>query len=176
MIVDAGTASQIEVVVDAARNALDQIGAMLGDRDLAFNVTPTATFLAFAASSQLLQQQPRDQLAWINSGMEAVGSVLAKRGAEYRSRYGKGRRCAAITVEMARSALESAKKDVEATNLVVNRKAARDTLLYKALLEFCVVSKLLQPADQAAMMSAANEQCASVLRSGWLDRNVIKIT
>ena len=76
---------------------------------------------------------------------------------------------------MAQVALDGAKEKVDATNLVLNRQAARDTLLYKALLEFCVVAKILEPMDLGNMMSCANELVASVLQSGWLTRNEIKI-
>ena len=55
--------------------------------------------------------------------------------------------------------------------------AGRDAILSDRLLEFAVASILLNPekSAQAAMMSMANEMIAGVLRSGWLERNVVKI-
>lgn len=173
-VVDKDTSAQVEAVLVAASAALDQIGTMLGDRDLAFHVVPSTTFLAFCAASQLLKQTPGEQLRCINAGLDVTAKVLARRG-DMGTRYGKGRRCADVTRDMALKALECARKDVDGTNLVVNRTAARDTLLYKALLEFCAVSKLLAPSGQSELFAMSNELVAEVIRSGELDRNVVKV-
>lgn len=172
---DQATVEQISLVIDASRAALDKIAAMLGDRDLAFHVMPSSMFLAFASVSQLLKQSPEEQLLLVNHGMRAVTQVLAKRGISGASIYGKGRRCADITKEMAQAACETARKDIDGTNLVVDRGAARQKLLLKSALEYCAVAKLLDPKDLGAMMSLANERVAEVIRSGWLDRNTIKL-
>ena len=54
---------------------------------------------------------------------------------------------------------------------------ARDAILSGHLLAFCVTSNLLSPdkTAQGAMMSMANERVAEVLKSGWLDRNVVRV-
>lgn len=175
-MIDRATIDQVELVVDAARRALDEMSALIGNRELAFQVAPTTTFLAFAAASQLLEQKPRTQLDWINAGLSTVGTVIAQHG-DPSARYGKGRRCAEVTKDMAITALALARKDVEATNLVVDRKAARDKMLYKHLFEFCAVSKLLSPADAGSMMGNANNRVADVLSvEGLLGPNVIRMS
>ena len=173
MSIDRNTHEQVEVVIEASFSALDRLCVQIPDRAVALSVAPSAMFMAFAAPSQYLKQTPPEQLRYITAGLQLAGTVLGQRAAG--SRYGKGRRCAPSTREMAQTALELAKKNVDETNLVVNRKAARDTLLYKHLLEFSCVAKILEPAGMAEMMSNANELLAEVMKSGWLDRNVIKL-
>ena len=140
---------------------------------MALYVAPASMFLPFAAVSQYLRTPPAVQHAWIRSGLQLAGEVLGSRTSA--AQYGKGRRCSSVTVEMARKALELAKRDADETNLVVNRKAARDKLVAKALLEFCVMAKILEPTGLDHMISVANEVCAGVLASGYLTRNEIKI-
>lgn len=153
--------------------ALAQICAVLPDRDMALYVVPASTFLPFAAVSQYLRTPPAVQHEWIRSGLQLAGEVLASRSSA--AQYGKGRRCSAVTTEMAKKALELAKKDADETNLVVHRKAARDKLIAKALLEFCVMARILEPTGLPHMISCANELTAGVIASGWLTRNEIKI-
>lgn len=169
---NAATADQIAAVVVAARGALDQIATMMGDREQAFRITPTSTFLAFAAVSQMAQQSPSEQLIRLNAGLSAVGEVLAARGIRP---IVSGKPCAEIDMEMARKACELAKKDFDKTNLEIDRRGAREQLVLKALLEFCACAKLLAPINLGAMMSSANEYVATVLRSGYLTRNEIKL-
>lgn len=170
---DRNTREQIEIVLSAACTALDQMCENLTDRGIAMSVAPPACFLAFCAPSQLLKQKPQEQLRYVNAGMRVVGDILGQRGAA--QRYGKGRKCAPVTKEMAQIALTNAKEAIDATNLVMNRTAARDTLLYKALLEFCAVAVILSPAGLGEAMSMSNELVAEILQSGWLTRNEIKI-
>lgn len=160
-------------MIRASHTALAQICATLADRDSALYVAPASMFLPFAAVSQYLRTPPTVQHAWIRSGLQLAGEVLGTRTSA--AQYGKGRKCSAVTVEMAQKALELAKRDADATNLVVDRKAARDKLIAKALLEFCVMAKILEPVGLEHMISCANELTAGVLQSGWLTRNEIRI-
>lgn len=175
-MIDRQTVEQVELVVVAARHALDEMSALTGDRELAYQVAPSTTFLAFAAASQLQQQNPRVQLDWINAGLDAVGKVIAQQGGVAEMRYGKGRRCADVTSEMATLSVALSRQDLQKTNLEIDRRGAREKLLYKLLLEFCAVSKLLSPGNAPEMMSLANNRVADVLsREGLLGANVIKM-
>src|SRR5689334_17175200 len=154
MPVDADTREQVERVISASFQALNLIAANLSQRDLGYHVLPPSMFLPFAATSQLLKQTPQEQLAWINSAMKLAEDVIAKRSEA--SRYGKGRNCAPVTKEMAQKAIDLAWEEIEKTNLVVERSAARNKLLLKNLFEYCVMMKILEPKDLSAMMSQAN--------------------
>ena len=170
---DANTTAQVEVVITACTKALDQICAILADRDLALHVMPASLFLPFAATSQLLKQTPQEQIRWLNAGLGVAAQVLGTRASA--PRYGRGRRCSAVTKEMAQRSLDLAKEDLDKTNLVVNRKAARETLLYRAVMEYAVVAKLLDPTETSMMFGTANELIAELLKAGYLERNVVRI-
>ena len=164
----------VERKIAEARGALDQLSTSLADREGIFQALLSSTFLAFAAPWQVLKKGPAEQLHWINQGLSTVGAILALQGA---TRYGHGRKCTVITISMAQKAVELAKKEVDGAGLLLHLGAGRDAILSDRLLEFAVASILLNPekSAQAAMMSMANEMIAGVLRSGWLERNVVKI-
>ena len=160
-------------MLQASFVVLDHVSSILAERDRVLHVLPAAMFLPFAARSQLLKQTASEQLAWINAANALTTRVLA--GRAHASRYGKGRRCALPTTEMAQAACELAKQAIDETRLTVDRKAAQQSMLYRSLLEFACLTRILEPADLGTVMSACNEKIAEVLASGWLDRNVVKI-
>lgn len=172
-MIDRYTTAQVETVITASLQAIEQICEAVADKGVALAVTPPSMFLAFAAVSQLLKKTPDEQLRLLNAGLKTAGDVIGERGAA--KKFGKGRPCAGVTLEMAQKACELAKRDVDATNLVPHRQEARDKLLFKALLEFAVVAKILEPKGLSNAMNQANELCAQVIASGWLTRNEIKL-
>lgn len=145
----------------------------LAIRDLVLHVTPTTMFLPFAAVSQVLRTPPAVQHDWIRSGLALAGEVLGGRSSA--AQYGKGRTCVLPTLDVAQTAMDLAKHDVDRVNLLPDRRVAKDQLLVKALLEFSVMAKILEPNNLEHMISCSNELCAQVLASGWLTRNEIKI-
>lgn len=170
-MIDKATRDQVRLVLEASKKALEQLVVLTGNRELAFRVAPSSTFINFAALSQLAKQSPADQVAYINAALVAVGQVLGTEAS-----YGKDRECAPVTSEMAEKAVEVARLEIGKALLVINIKAEREKILYKSLLEFAAISKLLSPKNQGQMMSQANELVARVIAAeGPLGKNVVKI-
>lgn len=167
--------AQVETTIAEARTALDAINSHMETREAIFQTLLSSSFLAFAAATQLLKKSPREQLGYLNVGLDTVGRVLALQGGA--ARYGKGRSCGDVTEEMARRACEIAKKEIDELRFSLRRGANLDGILSQRLMQFAIASRLLIPdgAAQARMMSNANEQVAQVIASGWLTRNEIKI-
>lgn len=173
-MIDGHTTEQIAIVLDGAGKAIDQIIELTGDRDLAFRVAPSSTFLNFAALSQLARQSPTEQVAWINAALADVGQVMAGRGARWKFRQGS--KVSPVTREMVEKAVELGRTEIGKADLVVDRALERKKILFKALLEFAATAKLLGSTGLGPMMSLANELVAKeIAEGGPLGKNTVKI-
>lgn len=176
MIIDPDTTGQVEDVLQALPVAIEQNIAILGGKEKAFYLLPTAAFLAYAAVTQYSRMAPERQHALLVSGLDLFTKRL--KGREIANRYSHGWRCMSSPAEidpLARHALEVAKRAVDDTTLMPDKHAAREKLIHKDLFEFCAIAACLEPLEMGGMMSMANEVVATVLKSGWLTRNEIKI-
>lgn len=177
-MIDRETIDQVSKVIAHTAELADVLLADMAHRDLYLHNWPASKFNVFAAVTQLLGTRPDQQLELVNAAMKDVGQVFASQG-HRTARYGPGRRCATMDDQallvMAQTSLEAARDEIAKSNLEPRRDETRRRLIYQNLFEYVVVVKLIEPVDLGQMMSRVNAAVAGVLKSGWLDRNVVKI-
>lgn len=176
-MIDRATAEQAETVVAEMSRRLDAISTNFESRDADVHVLPTAVFLAFVSVALLAGKTQRDFAAWIPAGFKIIDEAILRRGGNVARHYGRGRRCMITSREVVQTVMDGAHKEVNETKLALNRKLALETLLYKRLLEFCAVFRLLDPLPDGAreMMAKAGGLCEEVFAAGYVTRNEIRI-
>lgn len=171
-------------LISEATRAFDAIGRVLTQRELQYRVVLLTTFIRFSAAAHLLKKPAEQQLQMVIYGLKIVSDVLAQQGGL--GRYGKNRRCVEMNSaeevlrvrDMIGAHLDQTKDELARAALTFRSAVAQEKLLIERLLEFCIASRVLGAdlTSQKKMMDQVTSETWKLIASGWLDRNVVRVT